>query len=242
MNVEYACTNVFQREASGFSPVAASLSFSPTPPPSPEPLFSSSSSSFFFLSSWCFFYRHKSLWYWHKVHKELFLSMYWQLRLSHCWRRPCEDMTACGPLDCCSSCSSHLSALFAEPGVGRAQAKRPEANSGSGRTCACVSSLPADAADGLHSALWWLTPRTQPWRSGNRCLLQSGACTCAPHTTETMPAFVRRVRSATNALYKELGRGRNLDVHRQTNGWESCGTYTQWNVTQPFERMHLNRF
>lgn len=89
-------------------------------------------------------------------------SMYWQLRLSHCWRRPCEDMTACGPLDCCSSCSSHLSALFAEPGVGRAQAKRPEANSGSGRTCTCVSSLPADAADGLHSALWWLTPRTQP--------------------------------------------------------------------------------
>ena len=143
-----------------------------------------------------------------------------------------------------------LSALLAEPGVGKAQAKRPEANSGSGRTCRCVSSLLADAAavaaDVLHSPFWWLTPRTQPWRSSNRCHLLSGACTCVPHTNDSMPAFVRRVPCATNALncavYKELGHGSNLDVHRQTNGWESCGTYTQWNVTQPLKRMHLNQF
>ena len=27
--------------------------------------------------------------------------------------------------------------------------------------------------------------------------------------------------------------GSNLDVHRQMNGYRSCGTYTQWNITQP---------
>ena len=27
------------------------------------------------------------------------------------------------------------------------------------------------------------------------------------------------------------GHGSNLDVHQQTNEWESCGTYTQWNIT-----------
>ena len=29
-------------------------------------------------------------------------------------------------------------------------------------------------------------------------------------------------------------------VHQQTNGWESCGTYTQWNVIQSLKRIHLN--
>ena len=24
--------------------------------------------------------------------------------------------------------------------------------------------------------------------------------------------------------------------------WISCGTYTQWNITQPLKRMHLNQF
>ena len=26
------------------------------------------------------------------------------------------------------------------------------------------------------------------------------------------------------------------------NGYESCGTYTQWNITQPLKRVHLNQF
>ena len=30
----------------------------------------------------------------------------------------------------------------------------------------------------------------------------------------------------------------NLDVHQQINGSESCGTYTQWSVTQPFKRIY----
>ena len=29
------------------------------------------------------------------------------------------------------------------------------------------------------------------------------------------------------------GHGSYLDVHRQINGKGSCGTYTQWNITQP---------
>ena len=26
------------------------------------------------------------------------------------------------------------------------------------------------------------------------------------------------------------------------DGYESCGKYTQWNITQPLKRMHLNQF
>ena len=33
--------------------------------------------------------------------------------------------------------------------------------------------------------------------------------------------------------YEKTGHGSNLDVHQQMNGWESCGTYTQWSITQP---------
>ena len=32
--------------------------------------------------------------------------------------------------------------------------------------------------------------------------------------------------------FQQLGHGSNLDVHWQTNGLESCGTYTQWNLVQ----------
>ena len=41
---------------------------------------------------------------------------------------------------------------------------------------------------------------------------------------------------------QQPGHGSNLDVHRQMNGQERCGTYTQWNITQPLKRMHLNQF
>ena len=34
----------------------------------------------------------------------------------------------------------------------------------------------------------------------------------------------------------------NLDAHQQTNGSESCGTYTQCNITEPLKRIHLNQF
>ena len=35
------------------------------------------------------------------------------------------------------------------------------------------------------------------------------------------------------ALFTIVEHGNNLDVHRQMNGSRSCGTYTQWNITQP---------
>ena len=44
------------------------------------------------------------------------------------------------------------------------------------------------------------------------------------------------------ALFTKPGHGSNLDVHWQTNGKESCGTYTQENITQLLKRMHLNQF
>ena len=33
------------------------------------------------------------------------------------------------------------------------------------------------------------------------------------------------------ALFTITRHGSNLDVHQQMNGLESCGTYTQWNIT-----------
>ena len=41
---------------------------------------------------------------------------------------------------------------------------------------------------------------------------------------------------------QQLGHGSNLDVHQQMNGYESCGTYTQWSITQPLKRIHLTQF
>ena len=38
------------------------------------------------------------------------------------------------------------------------------------------------------------------------------------------------------------GDGSILDVHQQMNGKESSGTYTQWSITQPLKRIHLNQF
>ena len=35
------------------------------------------------------------------------------------------------------------------------------------------------------------------------------------------------------ALFTTARTWNNLDVHRQMNGKRSCGTYTQWNITQP---------
>ena len=32
---------------------------------------------------------------------------------------------------------------------------------------------------------------------------------------------------------KELRHGNNLNVHQQMNGLRTCGTYIQWNTTQP---------
>ena len=44
------------------------------------------------------------------------------------------------------------------------------------------------------------------------------------------------------ALFIIARYGSNLDVHQQMNGSESCSTYTQWSITQPLKRIHLNQF
>ena len=40
-------------------------------------------------------------------------------------------------------------------------------------------------------------------------------------------------QSSLQHCLQELEHGSNLDVHRQMNGLRSCGTHTQWNITQP---------
>ena len=35
------------------------------------------------------------------------------------------------------------------------------------------------------------------------------------------------------ALFTIARTRKQLDVHQQMNGWKCCGTYTQWNITQP---------
>ena len=44
------------------------------------------------------------------------------------------------------------------------------------------------------------------------------------------------------ALFTIARTWKQPDVHRQMNGKESHGAYTQWNITQPLKRMHLNSF
>ena len=36
--------------------------------------------------------------------------------------------------------------------------------------------------------------------------------------------------------------GSNLNVHRQMNGKRRCGTYIQWNITQPLKKNEIMPF
>ena len=98
---------------------------------------------------------------------------------------------------------------------------------------------------------WWGFKLVQPlWRTAWRFLknleIELPYNPAIPllgiHTEETRierdmctPLFIA-------ALFTKPGHGSNLDVHWQTNGKESCGTYTQENITQLLKRMHLNQF
>ena len=62
------------------------------------------------------------------------------------------------------------------------------------------------------------------------------------HTKETRIERDTCTPMLITALFTKPEHGSNLDVHWQTNGSESCGTYSQWNITQPLKRMHLNQF
>ena len=62
------------------------------------------------------------------------------------------------------------------------------------------------------------------------------------HTKETRIERDTCTPMLITTLFTKPGHGSNLDVHWQTNGSESCGTYSQWNITQPLKRMHLNQF
>ena len=89
---------------------------------------------------------------------------------------------------------------------------------------------------------WWECKLVQPlWRTAWRFLkkleIELPYDPAIPllgiHTKETRieretctPVFI-------TALFTIARTGSNLDVHQQTNGKESCGTYTQWNITQP---------
>ena len=71
---------------------------------------------------------------------------------------------------------------------------------------------------GFHSGLGEMSPREQKWKweeiKFSSLILQG------------------------NLLFH----GSNLDAHHQMNGYGSYGTYTQWNITQPLKRIHLNQF
>ena len=52
------------------------------------------------------------------------------------------------------------------------------------------------------------------------------------HTEETRIERDTGIPMFTEHCLQQLGHGNNLDVHRQISGSGSCGTYTQWNITQ----------
>ena len=46
----------------------------------------------------------------------------------------------------------------------------------------------------------------------------------------------------TAALFTIARTWKQARCHQQMNGERSCGTYTQWNITQPKKGMQLNQF
>ena len=62
------------------------------------------------------------------------------------------------------------------------------------------------------------------------------------HTAETRIERDTCTPMLITALFTKPEHGSNLDVHWQTNGSESCGTYSQWNITQPLKGTHLSQF
>ena len=94
---------------------------------------------------------------------------------------------------------------------------------------------------------WWECKLVQPlwravWRFLKKLEIELPYDPAIPllgkHTEETrierdtcIPVFIA-------ALFIIARTWNNLDVHQQINGSESCGTYTQWSVTQPFKRIY----
>ena len=62
------------------------------------------------------------------------------------------------------------------------------------------------------------------------------------HTREARTEETYVPQCSLKHCLQELGHGSNLDVHHQMNGQGSCGTFTQWSITQPLKRIHLNQF
>ena len=53
-----------------------------------------------------------------------------------------------------------------------------------------------------------------------------------------LKACIKLIRTDTTLDLRQ----KDLDAHQQTNGLESYGTYTQWNITQSLKRIHLDQF
>ena len=89
---------------------------------------------------------------------------------------------------------------------------------------------------------WWECKLIQPlWRKVWRYLKKTGNRTAiwpsnrnAGHTHWGNQNWKRRVYP--NVHCSIVYNRQDLDVHQQINGKESCGTYTQWNITQPLKK------
>ena len=101
-----------------------------------------------------------------------------------------------------------------------------------------------------HSHCWWEYKQVQPlWRTVWRFLkkleielpydpvisLQS------IHTKETRIDRDVHPNVHRSTVYN-IQDMEVLDTQWQTNRYESCGTYTEWNIIQLLKRMHLNQF
>ena len=81
-----------------------------------------------------------------------------------------------------------------------------------------------------------------PKNTGNRTVIHP-IIHCCPYTPWKPELKETHIPQCPIQHYlQQLGHGSNLDIHRQTNRSESCGTYTQWNITQLLKRMHLSQF
>ena len=98
---------------------------------------------------------------------------------------------------------------------------------------------------------WWDCKLVQPlWKTGWRFLrklktelpFDPGIPLLDIYPEKTMTAKTHVLQCSLQHYLQQPRHGNNLNVHRKRSGSRRCGTYTQWNITQPLKRMKYQNF
>ena len=95
---------------------------------------------------------------------------------------------------------------------------------------------------GMLSHCWWECKLIQPlWKMVWRFLKKLGINHHMTQQSHLQAYTLRKSKlkkthvshCSLQQYLQQLEHGSNLDVYQQMNGQRSCGTYIQWNITQP---------